>query len=131
MVADGKIVATRIGIAVLYGRDKLRQGHSVSEQLSWVRFDLVLLGRAAESCDVDHSGYLLELSAHQPVLRRFQIVERVWACELITVYLSSGRPWRELWLQVVWQLQGLQTGQHLLAIVEEVARKLEVQLDVT
>src|SRR5882757_4871749 len=130
LVADGEIVSARVGVAVLYGRDQLRQGDSIGEELVRVRFYLVLLGRASEGCDVDHSGYLLEFSTDQPVLRRFQIVERVWAGELISVYLSRRRPWRELRLQIIWQLQGLQTGQYLLTVVEKVAREFEIEFDV-
>ena len=88
LVAHGKIVAACIGVGVLDRRNHLRKSHSEGEHLVGIGLHLVLLRGAAKRGDVHHTGYLLELAAHQPVLRGLQVVQSVRTGQLIPVNLA-------------------------------------------
>ena len=75
LIAEGEVVASGVGIAVLDGGEDLGQGHIHGQQLVGISFDLVLAGGPAEGGDVDNAGNLLQLAADEPVLRSFKFIE--------------------------------------------------------
>jgi hypothetical protein len=58
LIAQGEIVASGVGIAVLNGVEHLGQGHVHGQQLVGVRFDLILTGCATKGGDVDDARNL-------------------------------------------------------------------------
>ncbi|MCG3162321.1 MAG: hypothetical protein JMDDDDMK_03568 [Acidobacteria bacterium] len=91
LLAEFQIVRADVGVAVGYRLHHLRHGDAEQNQLVRIKLDVELFGMAAETDHVNHARNLFELALQHPILRRFQIHQRITvATEFVAIDFADG-----------------------------------------
>ena len=70
-------LAAHIDVAVVNDGQNLRQGQAIGDELVLIDIDVIGLGLAAPSRDVDDARHGLEAALQHPILERLQIGDRI------------------------------------------------------